>query len=214
VTALFRTAGYPEAVALTLAGLCTNSVPFDVWNAPGGPADPFERTRTRRLYHFPHLPQGAPTSPALANLGAFSLDVRLAGLARSAEAEYTRYADDLVFSGGRAFERSVHRFSVHVGAIALEEGFAVNFRKTRVMCQGVRQRVAGVVVNERPNLARPDYDALKATLHNCVRHGPDCQNRDARGDFRAHLAGRIAHVAALNPARAERLRALYERIVW
>jgi hypothetical protein len=214
VAALFRTVGYPEAVARALAGLCTNSVPSDVWNDPGGPVDPFDRTRTRRLYLYPHLPQGAPTSPALANLGAFSLDVRLDGLARSAEARYTRYADDLVFSGGRRFERSISRFQVQVAAIALEEGFALNFRKTRAMRQGVRQQVAGVVVNAWPNLARSDYDALKATLHNCVRHGPEGQNHERQDDFRAHLAGRIAHVAALNPARAERLRMLFDRIAW
>jgi RNA-directed DNA polymerase len=82
------------------------------------------------------------------------------------------------------------------------------------MSQGVRQRVAGVVVNERQIVPRSDYDALKATLHNCVRHGPDGQNRESHPDFRAHLAGRIAHNVSLNPARCERLRALFDRIAW
>jgi RNA-directed DNA polymerase len=89
------------------------------------------------LYAHPHLPQGAPTSPALANLMGYRLDRRLSGLANSADAVYTRYADDLAFSGGAAFNRGVERFSAHAAAVALEEGFSVNHHKTRVMRQGV-----------------------------------------------------------------------------
>ena len=126
----------------------------------------------RMLHTRPHLPQGAPTSPALANVCTYRVDCRLTGLARSAGAEYTRYADDLAFSGGEEFERGVERFSTHVAAILLEEGFTVNHRKTRIMRQGVRQRLAGIVANQRMNVARTDFDRLKATLNNCVRLGP------------------------------------------
>jgi len=214
VAALFRAAGYPEAVARTLAGLCTNRVPSTIWRRPDGPIAGPDDWRTRPLYRGRHLPQGAPTSPALANLCAYRLDCRLAGLARSAGASYTRYADDLAFSGGDDLARSVGRFHVHACAIALEEGFAVNTRKTRVMRQGVRQQLAGAVLNDRPNIPRAAFDALKATLHNCLRHGPAGQDRSARADFRAHLLGRIAHVATLNPARAAKLRATFEQIQW
>jgi hypothetical protein len=214
VTSLFIAAGYPEPVARQLAGFCTNQPPPDIWRKPNCPAPGPEAWRLRRLYAQAHLPQGAPTSPALANLCAYRLDARLSGLAASAGAIYTRYADDLAFSGERDFERSIRRFAAHVGAVALEEGFVVNTRKTRVMRQGVRQRLAGVVVNERPNLSRAEYDALKATLHNCLRHGPASQNRAGHPDFRAHLAGRIAYLASLNPGRGARLRELFERIAW
>ena len=111
----------------------------------------------------------------------------MTGLARIAEASYTRYADDLVFSGGESFARSIARFPVQVAAIALEEGFAVQHHKTRVMRQGVRQRAAGVVINQKPNITRDDYDQLKAILYNCVRHGPNDQNRAGAADFRAHI---------------------------
>ncbi|MDB5350640.1 MAG: hypothetical protein JWN86_1887 [Planctomycetota bacterium] len=214
VTALFLVAGYPEPVARLLAGLCTNSVPSLLWDASSAPSKRPEAWRARRLYQRPHLPQGAPTSPALANLIAYRLDVRLAGLAASAGASYTRYADDLAFSGDRDFERSVGRFHIHACAIALEEGFSVNTRKTRIMRQGVRQRVAGVVVNERPNFTRTDFDTLKAILHNCVTHGPHGQDRHGHGDFRAHLLGRISHVASLNPDRGRRLREMFEQVAW
>jgi hypothetical protein len=129
-------------------------------------------------------------------------------------ASYTRYADDLAFSGGRELERAARRFHVTVCRIALEEGFEVHTRKTRFQRQAVRQQLAGVVVNVRPNLARPEYDRLKATLHNCVHHGPRSQNRDGHADFRAHLLGRVAHCEWLNPERGRRLRGLFERIHW
>jgi hypothetical protein len=160
------------------------------------------------------LPQGAPSSPALANLAAYRLDTRLAGLAAALGARYTRYADDLAFSGGTELARAARRVIPRIAAIALEEGFTVGPRKTRLMRPGVRQRVTGVVVNAHPNVARETYDVLKATLYNCVRRGPAAENHAGHPDFRAHLAGRIAHVATLNPARAKRLKALYERIVW
>jgi hypothetical protein len=214
VAAVFRTAGYPEAVARTLAGLCTNRVPRSVWDDPASPSPGPEVCRSRRLYQSPHLPQGAPTSPALANLCAYRLDLRLTALAEAAGACYTRYADDLAFSGGRDFERSVERFPTHVFAVALEEGFVIQPRKTRVMRQAVRQRVAGVVLNERPNVVRADYDELKAILHNCAKLGPASQNRDSRDNFRAHLAGRVAHVSAIHAERGLRLKAMLDRIVW
>ncbi len=215
VAAIFRTAGYPEAVARTLMGLGTNVAPLGVWDRPGAPArTSTDSYRTRRIYRARHLPQGAPTSPALANLAAFRLDARLTGLAQSAGAVYTRYADDLAFSGAAAWGRSASRFAIHVAAIIHEEGFAVHHRKTRIMRQGVRQILAGAVVNAHPNVARTDFDTLKATLHNCLNHGIATQNRTNHPDFRSHLGGRVAHVAALNPERGARLRALFDRIDW
>ena len=216
VVAIFLTAGYPEGVARLLAGLCTNTVPRDVMREMQrvAPDESPEGWRSRRLFVQPHLPQGAPTSPALANLCAYRLDARLDGLARAAGARYSRYADDLVFSGDEAFARAVRRFRDHVAAITLEEGFVVQHRKTRVMRQGVRQQAAGVVLNDQPNVPRPDFDALKAILHNCVRHGPSGQNRAGVADFRAHLAGRIAYVATVNPQRGQRLRRVFDQIVW
>ena len=216
VVAIFLTAGYPEDVARLLAGLCTNTVPITVTREidRAFPVRSPHAWRSHRLFAQPHLPQGAPSSPALANLCAFHLDTRLDGLARAAGACYTRYADDLLFSGDEAFARGVDRFARHVAAIALEEGFAVQHRKTRVMRQGVRQQAAGVVLNSHPNVSRGAYDQLKAILHNCLRYGPASQNRAGLPDFRAHLLGRIAHVAQINPHKARLLDAIFQRITW
>jgi hypothetical protein len=208
IQTIFRMMGYPESVADLLGGICSNAVPRHVWNN-------HPHTQDACILHTrPHLPQGAPTSPALANISVYRADCRLTGLARSAGAEYTRYADDLAFSGGAEFERGVERLSTHVAAVLLEEGCNVNHRKTRIMRQGVRQRLAGLVANQRANVPRTDFDALKATLNNCVRQGAQTQNRTAHPQFRAHLDGRIGWVESMNPSKGQRLRAIFERISW
>jgi RNA-directed DNA polymerase len=212
--ALFRTLGYPEKVADHLGGICTNAVPRDVWNSRPPEIDAMPWYEARRLYARPHLPQGAPTSPAIANLTGYRLDSRLFGLAKSAGAVYTRYADDLAFSGGEAFHRVVGRFSTHAAAIALEEGFSVNHRKTRIMRQGVRQHLAGVVVNQKTSLRRRDLELMEAILTNCVRFGAESQNRARLPDFRAHLEGRVGFVEMINRVKGQRLRAVFEAIKW
>jgi hypothetical protein len=213
VAAMFRTVGYPESVAELLAGLCTTVTPPHVW----GGVDLCPRTMLQSVvsrHRIPHLPQGGPTSPATANLCAYRLDRRLTGLARAAGGNYTRYADDLAFSGDNDFARGIKRFLVHVAATVAEEGFIVHHHKTRIMRDGVRQHLAGVVVNERVNVRRRDYDELKATLTNCARHGPTTQNRTGHADFRAHLRGRIAFVMQLHPERGKKLKQVFGRINW
>ena len=214
VQALFRTLGYPESVADLLAGICTNIAPRDVWTGHLSDVDTQRLREGRILYSKPHLPQGAPTSPALANLCAYRIDCRLSGLAKSAGAEYTRYADDLAFSGDEEFERRIERFSTHVAAVLMEEGFAVHFRKTRVMRQGVRQYLAGIVINKRSNVIRADFDRIKATLTNCVRLGAGSQNREAHPRFREHLEGRVSFVEMINPGKGKRLRTMLDQIDW
>jgi hypothetical protein len=214
VQALFRTAGYPDAVADRLGGICTNAAPRRMWERLGNGLDPLAMAEARALYAWRHLPQGAPGSPALANLCAWRMDCRLSGLAESAGATYTRYADDLAFSGDEKFERCVERFVLRAAAILLEEGFTVHHRKTRVMRQGVRQYLAGIVINERLNVVRADFDKLKAILTNCVRYGSENQNRDGHLSFRLHLDGRVGFVEMVNPAKGARLRRIFERIQW
>jgi RNA-directed DNA polymerase len=189
VRAVYRAIGYPDSVSSMLAALSTNVPPESLWRT-SGTVD--SSSKERWLYDRPHLPQGAPTSPALANLCTRQLDCRLSGLASWAGASYSRYADDLVFSGDREFRQRAQRVHVYAAAISEDEGFRLNTRKTRRLPRSVRQEIAGVVVNERQNIRRRDYDQLKATLHNCVRHGPTSQNRTSHPDFRNHLRGRIA----------------------
>ena len=215
VHALFTTLGYPQATARLLTGLCTNCVTARMLRKIP-PADPgFRLTWIEgKQLEVPHLPQGAPTSPALSNLCALHLDLRLDALAHSVGAHYTRYADDLAFSGEEPVRRRVARLGAHIAAIALEEGFDVNHRKTRVMHRGNRQTLTGIVVNEKPNVRRDEFDRLKAILTNCVVRGTASQNRDAHADFRSHLIGRIGYVKTVNALRGAKLHSIFERIDW
>ncbi|ANY10374.1 reverse transcriptase [Pseudonocardia sp. HH130630-07] len=213
IAGLLRTAGYPEAVATTLAGLLVTATPPAVLRACPPAADPQPRRRLLDRLAAPHLPQGAPTSPAVANLLTHRLDRRLSGLAAAVGARYGRYADDLVLSG--AANLPVHGLAARVAAIAREEGFRVRPGKTRIAPAHHRQRVTGLVVNSgSPAASRRDYDDLRALLHNAARTGPAAQNRAGHPAFREHLAGRIAWVGGGRPRRAEVLRSLFDAICW
>jgi len=209
VVAIFRSLGFSRDVGIWLARLTTNALP---WTATP-PRDASLRA-VAQPYYWRHLPQGAPTSPVLANLSAYSLDVRLSGLARRFNARYTRYADDLTFSGSRQFAGALRDFIPLTRQIVRDERFRLNRTKGKVLRNSQRQSVTGVVVNSKPNLRREEYDRLKATLHNCLKLGPASQNRDQHPRFHEHLRGRIAFAAQLNAARGAKLLAIYERIDW
>jgi retron-type reverse transcriptase len=196
VKGLFHALGYGEHVATLLALLCTEP--------PRVPA-----VLDGKTYHVALgsrvLPQGACTSPAITNALCRRLDRRLDGLARHLGFTYTRYADDLTFSGDAP--RAVGRLLRSVRAIVGAEGLVEHPRKTRVMRRGGRQEVTGLTVNERPSVSRKELRTLRAILHNAARFGLESQNRDGRPDFAAHLRGRVEYACMVDPRRAAELRA-------
>jgi hypothetical protein len=157
------------------------------------------------VFHVPvgqrQCVQGAPTSPGLCNAIALRLDRRLAGLARSLGFVYTRYADDLTFSGDRAGHVNVLREKAT--RIIREEGFAVNEAKTRVLRKGRCQRVTGVVVNQVLGLSRRERRRLRAMIHQLR---PNLQVGPADPSCVAHLRGKLGYLAMLNPDQAAALR--------
>ena len=215
---VWRTIAYAEPVAHLLTGLATTTTPLAVRrSAPVALRDEDVQPRRRLLAHLagPHLAQGAPTSPALANLTAWHLDMRLTALAEVAGATYTRYADDLALSlGGAGAVGRARRLMRAAADVVRDEGFRINPAKSVVATRAQRQLLTGVVVNVRPSVRRDDYDRLRASLHNCRRFGPDSQNRSGVEDFRAHMLGRISWVTALDAERGRRLRAMFDEIDW
>jgi hypothetical protein len=209
---VFQALGYPREVATALLGLCTTRTPQLVLADAPRP-EPFTaemsgaRFNHLRLLAEWHLPQGAPTSPALANLAAFGLDVRLSAFAQKRGLRYSRYADDLVFSGASVGVGPLHDF---VRTVVEEEGFRLNEEKTRVMRAHQRQEVTGLVVNEKPNVTREAYDLIKARLHRCETQGPG----DDADTLRSELQGQIAWVAMSSATRGAKLTAAFARVRW
>lgn len=211
VVGVFRSMGYPEAVAWALTGLCTHQTPVRVLNEmPRGGGDD-ARAWLRSALRARHLPQGAPTSPALANLVCFTMDQRLAGLAAATGRTYSRYADDLTFSGPR---EGAGRLASSVASIVRDEGFALHPSKTRVRSSTQRQEVTGLVVNDRLSVPREYHEQLRAVLHDAQRHGPVAANRRGHPDFRAYLEGQVGWVESVNPSRGQRLRTQLDTITW
>jgi hypothetical protein len=124
------------------------------------------------------------------------------------------YGDDLAFSGDQDFAARCRGFLHMASVISEDEGYTVNRAKTRVMRQGDCQRITGLTVNSHINVPRGDFERLKATLWNSVRHGPADQNRENHPDFRAHLDGRVTWVENVNPPRGLRLRLMFMQIGW
>jgi RNA-directed DNA polymerase len=195
VKGLFEKFGYSEHVATVLALICTEPprLPVELdgkklWVALG------ERM----------LPQGACTSPAVTNLVCRGLDRRLAGLAKRRGYVYTRYADDLTFSGDGG--DGVLLLLRGVRSILKEEGFREHPTKTHVMRSGRRQEVTGVVVNAKTGIARGEVRTLRALLHNAARHGLASQNRGGHPNFEAYVRGRVSYVAMVDPTKGAALR--------
>ena len=157
------------------------------------------------VYHVPigsrYCVQGAPTSPGICNAIFLKADRRLAGLAKSFGFDYTRYADDLTFSGDDA--DSVHKLKIMVQRIVREEGFEINPKKTRIMRRGRGQRVTGVTVNRVLGLSRRERRKIRAMVH---RLSLAAKEGKANQEDVRRLRGKLAYLAMLNPEQAEALR--------
>jgi len=194
VKGIFRSLGYSPAVATVFALIATESPRREVeydgrrWHVAIGPRA---------------LPQGACTSPALSNLAARTLDARYAGLAAKLGWTYTRYADDLTFSGdtlipkGQKDPRSVAWLLARTRHIAEDEGFAMNEKKIRVQRRNTAQIVTGIVVNEKASVPRAERRRVRAMAHRAKTKGGVDLNV---------LHGWLAYIAMVDPERGAKMR--------
>lgn len=165
--------------------------------------------------HEGKLPQGACTSPILANLVSASLDKQLTQLARRKNITYTRYADDITFSFNQHHVKEIitldsdKNFELGETVISLIEknGFKINHQKFRVQKRNESQKVTGLVVNDKVNIDRKYLrttrsmihkwrdDKLTASLLYVSEKGFKTENNNhAISIFRNHIYGRLSFI--------------------
>jgi RNA-directed DNA polymerase len=158
------------------------------------------------------LPQGAPTSGALANAVAASLDRRLASLAAANGVVYTRYSDDLVFSTGPSFDRA--RAAVLIGEVfgaIADNDFAVHRKKTRVVPPRARQVVLGLVLGRGRVQLMPEFKRrVDVHIRGVAKFGlaEHALHRGFRSmiSFVNHVDGCLAFAASVEPEHAAEAR--------
>ncbi|MFC1849037.1 reverse transcriptase domain-containing protein [candidate division CSSED10-310 bacterium] len=162
VKGLFRSLGYSEQVATILGLLCTEPEVDEVLCN----GETYYVTKSAR-----HLPQGAPSSPMITNLICRRLDKRLLKTSQELGFTYTRYADDLSFSGSGNVDREIGKLIRTVNNIIKHEGFLVHPAKTRILRTGRKQEVTGIVVNHKRAVDRKNLRRLRATLFQIEKDG-------------------------------------------
>jgi retron-type reverse transcriptase len=146
------------------------------------------------------LPTGAPTSPAVANLVLRPADAAITKAATDNYITYTRYADDLTFSG----DTNTIKILPFVKRILTQLGYQLKEKKTNIFRRGRRQMVTGLVVNEKPNLPRRLRRRLRAAVHQMTKDGnPQWQGHPMSSN---ELLGRLAFLNLVQPEEAQALK--------
>lgn len=137
---LFSYYGYTKEVSFILSRLCT---------------------------YKEQLPQGAPTSPYISNIICKRLDKRLSTFATKNGFQYTRYADDITFSGKPYLEK----YSDLICKIIQDEKFKINHGKFKIQYKTSRQMVTGLIVNEKLSVPRETKKFLRKQIYYCKKYG-------------------------------------------
>lgn len=172
---VFRNIGYREDVAVMLANLCCLDN---------------------------QLPQGAPTSPMLSNIVASSLDYKIIKYLGKEKIRYTRYADDMTFSGD--FDEG--DLIKNVERIANRSGFRINEEKIRVRYRNQRQEVTGVVVNEKMQMSRKIRHKIRSDVYYIRKYGLQSHLEHTgitRANYLYHLMGLTSYAFFINPKDEE-----------
>ena len=184
------------------------------WFCHVGCAPTVARLLTRLTTFNGCLPQGAPTSSALAVLVMHPLNARIEGFASQHGANHTLYVDDLTLSGPsylRQLERPIYR-------IIEQSGAAPNVAKTKFRSQNERQEVTGVVVNKKLSINREKRRQLRALLYQCQILGPAAMAAKYKHPsveaLRGYLGGSIGHVRNVNTQQGDDFLAQFKKIDW
>ena len=141
------------------------------------------------------LPQGAPTSPMLSNIICQQLDFSLNAAAKRFDLKYSRYADDITFSSKHNVYQKDSEFLKEIYRIITKQNFYIQENKTRLQKSDYRQKVTGLVVNEKINTQKRYIKQLRLWLHKLEKLG----EKKAQDFFRKHYLKDKGHVKKGQP---------------
>ncbi|MDO4725484.1 MAG: reverse transcriptase family protein [Comamonadaceae bacterium] len=194
IKGVFRALGYSEQLASIMGLLCTQR-PTQLVQLDG------------QTYHIAtgarHLPQGAPSSPALTNILCRRLDRRLHGMAAKLGFAYTRYADDLSFSADAQAQHLVGKLLWRARQIIADEGFTLHPDKLHVMRRARRQQVTGLVVNAKPSIDRRTFKRFRATVFQVEKDGPQGKSWNGNDNVLDALLGYAHFLHMVDPQRGQ-----------
>lgn len=223
---VFSAAGYQKLVAFELARICTRMGQHSFarrgrkWMSPGQPDQAITEYHSSLLGH---LPQGAPTSPMLANLAMVRFDEIVTAIAADRGLVYSRYADDLSFStDDDAFDRSHAQTLISLVKSELQNhGFRSHYAKTKICPPGSRRIVLGLLVDgDEPRLSKSYRKKLDQHLHFMSPNSVGPVDHAAHKNFttvyglKNHVEGLIIHAAQVDRTYAQTAWDKFNRIEW
>ena len=210
---VFRNVGYSPSVSRCLASLCTLKIEDNKYDY----LPSYKKIWFKDLHDttIAVLPQGAPTSPALANIICYNLDKRFFCYALKNNLTYTRYADDVTFS---CDDPSLLPNVSFVGKVVESEGLSLNEKKTGTYGQDSRQMVTGILIDgEKAHVPQKFKREIYRHLHFCKKYGTHEHFRHIAPDKsnpRAWIYGKIHYVNAIEPEEAKKMFALADELDW
>lgn len=182
------------------------------------------RTKTYKFYTSESLgvlPQGAPTSPKLANLVFKETDILIREKCKEYGFEYTRYADDISISTSRldADSKICSLLKNEIIQIIKDKSYKVNIQKTRILKPGQRKIVTGLVVNDEvPRLPKEIKNSIEFNLQQALKRGPLAhvihKGFYTVSGFKNHLQGMIRYCYSIDSEYGEKLFNKFDEIDW
>ncbi len=171
VEEIFKNFGYSPLLSNLLAKLCT---------------------RNKKL------PQGAPTSPYLSNIFFKPIDDLIGDYCISRKIRYTRYADDLTFSGDFDYDQLFKFITVTLNKFNLK----LNSDKTRFLDKNTRQTVTGIVVNDKIQVPFYKRNKIRQQMYFIKKFGIEDHKKRLKikkNNYLSHLLGKINFILQMNP---------------
>jgi RNA-directed DNA polymerase len=221
VYGFFKYLGYEPSVAYHFAQLTTAFPSREFWHAMS--LQEIQAVGAKISFEDAVVPQGAATSPQLANCVANSLDKRLSKLAKKLNCRYSRYADDLVFSVALQVPGTLPSITL-VKSIVESEGFFVNDKKTSYYKRGMKQYVTGLTVTHGFHVPKKTRQELYKHLYYARKYGPfehlrkwaqdNHTKREFPYGFKHWLLGKISFVYSIDSKVGRKMLAQFNKIEW